>query len=325
MKEVLIQKQETKKQKSHITPHTAYNSGITIVALIITIIVLLILAVVTIRAVSEDGIIAKAKYAKEEQRGAKVQEQKGLFEIELKISKYDGDTQKALNDLLDKLEEEKLITEEEKNAIIETGRITIGSKEIIFSEDATLPYGYKRCEYLESTGTQYIELGILLTNSDEINTVFLFTEVDTSFKRLFGARNAYESNAYYLVKIGSTNNFRFDYGNYVYTTNIKAEKDIKYNVSIKNNIFTINNESINLTSSDFDTVALASLFYAHSNSGENYTESPKIRFYSFEIKNKMRLIPCLDKNGKPCMYDTVSKTPFYNQGTGEFIAGPIVE
>ena len=36
------------------------------------------------------------------------------------------------------------------------------------------------------------------------------------------------------------------------------------------------------------------------------------------IKN---LIPFLDSNGKPCMYDTVSKQPYYNQGTGEFLYG----
>ena len=30
------------------------------------------------------------------------------------------------------------------------------------------------------------------------------------------------------------------------------------------------------------------------------------------------MIPCLDENGVPCMYDTISKQTFYNQGTGEF-------
>lgn len=29
-------------------------------------------------------------------------------------------------------------------------------------------------------------------------------------------------------------------------------------------------------------------------------------------------IPALDKTGEPCMYDTVSKKPFYNAGTGKF-------
>lgn len=50
------------------------------------------------------------------------------------------------------------------------------------------------------------------------------------------------------------------------------------------------------------------------------------RIYGFIIKKAndeliMNLLPCLDKNGKPCMYDTVSKKPFYNEGTGEFLYG----
>ena len=33
----------------------------------------------------------------------------------------------------------------------------------------------------------------------------------------------------------------------------------------------------------------------------------------------MNLIPALDRNGTPCMYDTVSKQNFYNAGTDEFL------
>ena len=33
------------------------------------------------------------------------------------------------------------------------------------------------------------------------------------------------------------------------------------------------------------------------------------------------LLPALDKNGVPCMYDTVTGKPHYNDGTGQFIAG----
>lgn len=32
-------------------------------------------------------------------------------------------------------------------------------------------------------------------------------------------------------------------------------------------------------------------------------------------------VPCLDSDGVPCMYDLVSKTAFYNQGTGSFTWG----
>lgn len=50
------------------------------------------------------------------------------------------------------------------------------------------------------------------------------------------------------------------------------------------------------------------------------------RLYRFWIEdangNYIRnMLPCKDKENKPCMYDTVSQQAFYNAGTGEFIAG----
>ena len=36
-------------------------------------------------------------------------------------------------------------------------------------------------------------------------------------------------------------------------------------------------------------------------------------------------IPVLDKDGTPCMYDKVEKKFYYNAGTGQFIAGPMIE
>lgn len=45
------------------------------------------------------------------------------------------------------------------------------------------------------------------------------------------------------------------------------------------------------------------------------------RVYSLELDNgvqKMNVIPVLDANGKPCMYDKISRQCFYNSGTGTF-------
>lgn len=67
-------------KKSHNTYRTSQNSGITLVALIITIIVLLILAAVAIRAISNDGIISKAKEAQTKYEDAQTNEQAKLEE-----------------------------------------------------------------------------------------------------------------------------------------------------------------------------------------------------------------------------------------------------
>ena len=53
------------------------------------------------------------------------------------------------------------------------------------------------------------------------------------------------------------------------------------------------------------------------------TEFGGIRIKRFYITRDgaytLNLIPALDRNGTPCMYDTVSKQTFYNAGTGEFL------
>lgn len=41
------------------------------------------------------------------------------------------------------------------------------------------------------------------------------------------------------------------------------------------------------------------------------------------ISDKFSLIPVLDFNNKPCLYDEVSEQFFYNQGTGEFTWGEL--
>ena len=63
--------------------------GITLIALIITIIILIILAGISIASLSgQNGILNKAIYAKEEQRGASVQEAKDLWEINNEANEY---------------------------------------------------------------------------------------------------------------------------------------------------------------------------------------------------------------------------------------------
>ena len=80
--------------------------GITLIALVITIIVLLILAGVTIATLTGDnGILKKSNDAKEETRGASVEEAVELWKINKKTERYsEGGTSQGLQELLDDLE-----------------------------------------------------------------------------------------------------------------------------------------------------------------------------------------------------------------------------
>ena len=64
------------------------NKGITLVALVITIVILLILAGISISTLTNTGIFQKAKDAKKASENAEVEQNKILDEYESELDKY---------------------------------------------------------------------------------------------------------------------------------------------------------------------------------------------------------------------------------------------
>ena len=114
----------------------ANSNGITLVALVVTIIVLLILAAVSIATLTgENGLLTRASDANVETRAATVEERKNLWKSEVNMDEHIEENKAiALEELLDELEKEKLLIGDERKSIEETGQVTIGSKTIIFKE-----------------------------------------------------------------------------------------------------------------------------------------------------------------------------------------------
>ncbi len=121
------------------------NKGITLIALVITIIVLLILAAVSIATLTgENGILSQANKAKEETRGANVDETIQLWKIEKESGKVTGTSaSKSKDELLKELKEQKLITDKEFEKLTNGEEITIGSKTIIIEDVKTIVEAFK--------------------------------------------------------------------------------------------------------------------------------------------------------------------------------------
>lgn len=112
------------------------NRGITLIALVITIIVLLILAGVSINAIiGENGIASKAQEAGTETRAAGVEEARDIWLQERELAIVTGESPETMEEVLDELIGQDLLTEEEAETILtsEDNSITIGSKTISFS------------------------------------------------------------------------------------------------------------------------------------------------------------------------------------------------
>ena len=164
------------------------QKAITLIALVITIIVLLILAAVSIATLTgENGILTRANDAKLETRGASVEEARDLWKASKEADKQTGTTTaQTLEELINDLVTQKLLTEDEKDQILgnETKgieaqyKVTIGSRTIEFG--TTLGDVYtdemigQKMSYSANGQTEWIVFGkdksgnILLTTKNPI-------------------------------------------------------------------------------------------------------------------------------------------------------------
>lgn len=129
------------KERERINRKLKNKKGITLIALVVTIVVLLILAGVSVSVVADkNGIIQNSQETKEQTRAAMVEKERDLWKLEGQI--YQSDSKKeTLEKVLERLEKENTITKEEKQAILETGEVTIAGKTIIFIDGTIVACG----------------------------------------------------------------------------------------------------------------------------------------------------------------------------------------
>ena len=186
-----------------------------------------------------------------------------------------------------------------------------------------LPVGYKECEYIQSTGTQYIDTGVKGNSKIKIDTIFEITNT-SPIQFFFGSRQSNTVKTFCFLSTGSL--FRSDFNNKVGQRSTIMIGDMTgyplFHVIKDKNVTTIeNNEYINdISYNNFTSNYNIYIFTA--NTYNNTSNFSYMKLYSFKVfKNDIliqNLIPCLDNNNTPCLYDLVSKTTFYNVGTGTF-------
>ena len=67
--------------------------------------------------------------------------------------------------------------------------------------------------------------------------------------------------------------------------------------------------------------------FGRNNAGTTVYSKVRIYNLSFSTSNGIKIrdfTPVLDPDGVPCMYDKVEGKFYYNAGTGQFIAGPVI-
>ena len=182
---------------------------------------------------------------------------------------------------------------------------------------------YTPIEYLESTGTQYIDTGYKFSsNNASIHTSFVPTNVDIG--RIFGSYNGTRGFSFYIwskLTIGC--------GGTDMQTNVDIDTNVLYTVYVTANKGSLsgNVNGINISGTYTGSIVNNSNSYLfRTNERLPYYFHGKLYYFQIYDNNTLvrDFIPVLDKDGVPCMYDKVERKFYYNAGTGDFIAGPII-
>lgn len=197
-------------------------------------------------------------------------------------------------------------------------------------EKIILPDGFKRVEYLDSTGTQWIQTDYCPCSETKIVSNCYFIKAGAN-GRFFGNGSTYSGGTDTFTAFMSaytTGAIILDFGN------IRKEKN-NYNLSVGKHTIIVDKNGIMVDGKmalatnhtiTFQSTHSLSFFAA---GGEASQDGDHWRIYDFIIYERgeviCHFIPCLNDDNEPCMYDLVSQKPFYNQGSGTFLTNKSYE
>ncbi|MBO7732889.1 MAG: hypothetical protein J6S67_10060 [Methanobrevibacter sp.] len=181
-----------------------------------------------------------------------------------------------------------------------------------------LPDGYTEVEYLKASGAQYIDTDIDGKSGVRAEIGFEWGTEDIGNDRyVLAAADGYYGRCYFGTY---QSKWMYGYSSYYQAGTPVADTYYKAEVSweLGNQYMKINGETL-YTGENTSTLDVRwKLFlFARNQGGASWFSYAKI-YYCKMWENGVLVrdyIPCLDPNNKPCMYDKISGTPFYNPRT----------
>lgn len=200
----------------------------------------------------------------------------------------------------------------------------------------SLPSGYKRLEYIKSTGTQYINTGLNYGNSNFTNLRLVADSIIGTAPNGWAVSGVGALTCFYY---GCGNNSRVIYygnGNSDVSTGVTfTEKRSIFDLSHKSKTFKVTEVessnvllNLNITLGTPSHSAKPIYLFAYHDSSRNVAYCHGETLYGCKIYDNDVLvrdfIPCKTTAGNVGLWDDVNSVFYGNAGTGTFTAGPVV-
>ena len=186
-----------------------------------------------------------------------------------------------------------------------------------------LPDGYTQLEYIQSSGSQYINTGFKPNQDTKISISMAF--LGSAGENVLGSRNSSSdaTNRFGIITFSSSSKIGSFFGS-------TATQSISLDSSIHN--YTLSKAGLSVDgvsyggayTSSFSCTYPITLFAWNNGSNGIVKNSSKIidcKIFSGEVLVR-NFIPCKNSSGVIGLYDVIENQFYQNAGTGTFIAGP---
>lgn len=184
----------------------------------------------------------------------------------------------------------------------------------------TLPAGYTQIEYLQSSGTQYIDTGFK-PNQDTRVVLDVNSPLVSGPVWLFGARTTADSKTYNFLCQGSK--YRSDYNDNS-STSLTINPSGRFEIDKDKNITKINGSTASTIPYGAFRCEYSLYLFSNNNAGATGAGA-SISIYSCKIYGNgtlvRDLVPARNSSGTLGLYDTLNGTFYTNAGSGTFTAG----
>ena len=197
-----------------------------------------------------------------------------------------------------------------------------------------LPDGYTKLQYIEATGTQYIDTDYIPVSTEfKVQTKIVPLTYANSVNMILGTVNQSTLDVFLvnnqIIYAGANNDCIYNSGASLVNKTVVINGVFSSTTPRRHLYGTINGNSYNVTTdtNPINTSAANSKISIFRHNGDNYRGAMKMYYLKVYDNGTLvlNLIPAKNSNNVVGMYDTVTKTFFTNSGTGSFGAGPVAQ
>ena len=200
-----------------------------------------------------------------------------------------------------------------------------------------LPDLYQKVEYIESTGTQYIDTGVIPNQDTGFDIIYLTKDnvSNSGYGAVMGAREKSSYNELQLTTYVESGYQTSTFGTLRWGTitsdnsmsssyNAGITSNTKMHSVLKNKVYTKNDGSVINLNGTFKSPVSLTIFVLNNNGA--ITQHGKVQLYSLKLYDGNTLIrnfvPCYRKKDNVIgLYDVVNDVFYTNSGIGVFIKG----